>query len=294
MVMKLLIHKKVVIFFWVAVLSLSFFHHHQSVKKEALSSHFLSSRYKKVVILKDERWDFSWKDQILYFIVIFIIFSFLITVITKKYNDYMYDQDENGTIRFLTRLRYKNLFPSEVELGKKSNFENYKVLIGGGRKRNLFGCQGRCFLIEFFIYFVFFYNVFFFFLDLFIFPVIRAFFRKKKEENLMDCVERINENKFYLSEDGIEIPFLSFFNPIVVYILYRCLAFLVLRICCFFDQTLEAKMLAMANEEGKKITKENLLFRQENEKRLLHAQEKNKNKKPQEKKCLDLLCSSAN
>ena len=248
--------KKIVIFFWIVFLLSLFFHHHQSVKKEILFSHHLSSRYERVVILNDERWDFSWKDQILNFIVIFILFSFLITVITKKYNDHTYylDLDEEGTIRFLTRLFYKNISPFEIEVAQKNDsLERYKILNGGGRKRNLFGTSERCFFIEYVIYFQLFYNFLFFLLDSLIFPMIRAFFRKKKEENLMDCVDHIIMNKFYFSEDGLESICMFFVSPMAVYILYRFLAFLVIRIYCVFDETLAEKMLTMANEEGKKI-----------------------------------------
>lgn len=252
-------NKKIVIFFWIAAFSISFFyhHHHQLAKKEILFSHFSSSRRKRVIILKDERWKFSWKDQILYFIVIFIVFSFLVTVITKKYNDRQYDQDRKGTVRFLTRLYYKNISPFKIEPVKKGDsFERYKILNGPGRKKNLFGIEKRCFFIEYIIYFQLFYNFLFYVLDLLIFPMIRAFFRKKKKENLMDCVDQIIENKFYFSEDGLELLSMFFISPMAVYVLYRFLAFLVLRICFGFEQTLATKMMTMAKNEGKKILRE--------------------------------------
>ena len=247
-------NKKIVIFFWVSVLSLSlFFYHHQSVKREFRFSQEYKRQIK--VEINDERWDFSWKDQILYFIVIFIIFSFLITVIAKKYNDYRFDLDKKETVtaKFLTRLYYKNVYPFKMEPAVENNsLEMYKLLNGAGGKRNLFGAQ-RCFIFEYIIYFQLFYNFLFFFLDLLIFPMIRAFFRKKRKESLIACIEHIIGNKFYLSEDGLELICMFYICPMVAYILYRFLAFLVIRICFVFEQLLATKMAELADEEGKKI-----------------------------------------
>lgn len=270
--------KKIVIFFWIAVLSLSLFlHRHQLVKEDLL---FLSSRYKRVIIskveIKDERWGFSWTDQIVHFIVIFIIFSFLITVIAKKYNDYAYPyvQVREGIVRFLTRLYHKNISPFKVKpLEKDNGFEMYKILNGGGRKRNLFGLQEKCFFIEYVIYFQFFYNFLFFVFDLLIFPMIRAFFRKKKKENLMDCVGHIIDSKFYLSEDGLELISMFYISPMATYVLYRFLCLLVIRIYLIFDQTLAEEMMEMADEEGKKIIIENEKMRLKDER---EQQEKQK------------------
>ena len=265
-----IINKKITTFFLIVILSLSYFFQKQYLPNKKIQfKNFLSfeeedSENKNKIV--DERWEFSLKEQIAFFVIIFIIFVFVLTFITKRNIDINYDASSPEKRRdvYFTRLYYKDILCCgcdchflEKIFRKKvdENIKSFRALEGGGRKYNLWGNPNYCCVIEFIVYFLILYNVFFFVLDLLIFPIIIAFDRKKKKEKMTDCLDNIISNKFYfksLEEEGYEFFLVLLLNPFIAYVFYRLIMFIV--IFLFFDKK---KLNEIAKTYGAEITKLN-------------------------------------